>query len=325
MIRCLVFSKDRAMQLDAVLHSFFLNCLDSEKYAALHVIYKASNEFHAQQYGELSCLYPHVQFIEQKNFRRDLIQTIIPDKKGLLRSFLRDLLIGVGSFGFPVDSRADKVVRRFFDAPRIRILKMLLPKVEQETGLLFLVDDNIFVRNFFLADMVNALKRNPKAIGFSLRLGKNTQYCYIRQKKQSLPEFSFLLPNILKYTWANADLDFAYPLEISSSLYLTNFIAPVLMAMAFENPNDLEIKIATRSFIFRDHYPELLCFERSVAFCNPVNIVQTVYKNRAGKQVDLSIDHLAELFAQGKRINVGSFEGFVPESCHQEVELTFEN
>jgi hypothetical protein len=104
-----------------------------------------------------------------------------------------------------------------------------------------------------------------------------------------------------------------------------DFIAPILIATAFENPNDLEIRIATRSFIFSKSFPELMCFDQSVAFCNPANTVQKIYKNRSGKQTDLSVDHLAELFAQGKRINVESFKGFVPESCHQEVEPKFKN
>jgi hypothetical protein len=324
MIRCLVFSKDRAMQLDAVLRSFFLNCLDADKYAVFYVIYKASNKFHAQQYKQLAHTYPHVQFIEQSDFRQDVIKTIISDKGGLLKNSLRTLLAGIGSMGFPVTMRADKVARRFFDPPRMRILKMLLPRNEREIGVLFLVDDNIFIRKFHLADMLDALKKNPGAIGFSLRLGKNTRYCYMSRKKQALPEFNLFSPDILKYTWTNAELDFSYPLEVSSSLYLTDFIAPIIMASAFKTPSEMETRIATRSFLFTELHPELLCFEQSVTFCNPINLVQTVYRNRAGEQTGTSANDLAELFAQGKRISLKPFDGFIPEACHQEVKFTFE-
>ena len=37
----------------------------------------------------------------------------------------------------------------------------------------FMVDDNIFVKDFLLKDIIGALDRNPRAIGFSLRLGRN--------------------------------------------------------------------------------------------------------------------------------------------------------
>ncbi len=320
-----MFSKDRAMQLDAVLRSFFLNCLDAEEHAVIRVIYKVSNEHHAQQYKVLSRSYPHVQFVEQRNFRQDLLKNINFHPFGSLKSFLYNRLVEISSIGFPYDSRANIIMRRFLDAPKICILKMLLPKAGPESGVLFLVDDNIFVRKFLLANVIHALVKSPKTIGFSLRLGRNTQYCYSMRQHQSLPEFELFLPNILKYNWTGAEFDFAYPLEISSSLYLVSVIAPLLMASSFRNPNELEAKIADRSSIFINQYPELLCFDQSVAFCNPINIVQSVYENRAGEKAGLSADHLAELFMKGKRVNIRSFEGFTPNACHEEVELTFED
>lgn len=325
MILGLIFSKDRAMQLDAVLHSFFLNCLDAEKNAVIRVIYKVSNEFHAQQYNELIQLYPQVLFVEQKNFRRDLIENIISSQNRPPKRFLYNLLSGIGSVGFPVESHADAIMRRFLDAPKIFLLKMLLPKIQPDAGVLLLVDDNIFVRRFYLSDITNALLKTPKAIGFSLRLGRNTQYCYPMRQPQALPDFELVSPDVLKYNWTDSELEFSYPLEISSSLYLAAVIVPILMATSFRSPNELETKVATRRFNFQNQYPELLCFDQSVTFCNPINMVQSVYQNRAGEQVDLSIDHLAELFAKGKRVNIHSFDGFIPNACHQEVELTFED
>ena len=54
----------------------------------------------------------------------------------------------------------------------------------------FMVDDNIFVKDFLLKDIIEALNRNHRAIGFSLRLGRNTGYCYMQRRDQSLPPFS---------------------------------------------------------------------------------------------------------------------------------------
>src|SRR4030042_1966805 len=49
------------------------------------------------------------------------------------------------------------------------------------------------------------LQKHPYAIGFSLRLGKNTTYCYPLDKGQRLPEFQTIEQDILKYNWTNAE------------------------------------------------------------------------------------------------------------------------
>lgn len=324
LVQVIIFSRDRAMQLDAVLRSFFLHCQDAEE-SVIRVIYKADNQFHAQQYKILARSYPQVQFVEQRSFRQDLFNSFSFYQSDFPKKKLYNALVGISSLGFPSNSLADAVMRRFIDFPKINLLKMLLEGSNPRNGILFLVDDNIFVRNFCLIDMLNVLLENPKSIGFSLRLGRNIQYCYSLSRQQAVPVFISLSKEYLKYNWTTAELDFAYPLEISSSLYLMDVITPIIMSMWFENPNELEDKIAARTFMFQKQYPEMLCFDKSVAFCNPINKAQSVYKNRAGDNVNLSVDHLAELFAKGKRINIHSFSGFTPNACHQEVDLAFEN
>jgi len=322
-IKIIVFSKDRALQLDATLRSFFSHCQDGREDVSVHVIYKNSNELHAHQYKELSRLHPQVQFVQQKDFRWDLIQILAPSQINLVERIFHKLLAAIGSIGSSKNSRLEKVTRRFLDGPKIYALKLLLPKNKE--FVLFLVDDNIFVRNFFLADVVDHLIKTPKAIGFSLRLGKNTNYCYAMHRQQALPGFEPLSQSILAYDWTTAELDFAYPLEVSSSVYIANMLTPLLMSIQFRNPNELEAKISSRRFVFKKRYPKLLCFDQSVTFCNPVNVVQNIYNNRAGENVGLSAGYLAELFAQGKQVSIDRFNGFIPNACHQEIELSFED
>ncbi|HEY0733511.1 MAG TPA: DUF6065 family protein [Herpetosiphonaceae bacterium] len=124
----IVFSRDRAMQLDATLRSFFLHCQDADE-IALFVIYKATDRRHAEQYTQLAQMYAahgKVRFIEESDFRQDVLR----------------LLAARGPHGL-----ADQ--------------------------LLFLVDDNVFVRSFRLAEIRQALVEHPETIGFSLRLGAN--------------------------------------------------------------------------------------------------------------------------------------------------------
>ena len=77
------------------------------------------------------------------------------------------------------------------------------------------------------------------------------------------------------------------------------------------------------SRFFRSKRPLLACYQRSVTFCNPINLVQSIIPNRAGENIKYSADNLATMFEHGERIYVESFSGFIPESCHQEVELLF--
>jgi glycosyltransferase involved in cell wall biosynthesis len=65
----------------------------------------------------------------------------------------------------------------------------------------------------------------------------------------------------------------------------------------------------------------LLSYERSVAFCIPANLVQTVTKNRAGTRAGESPVALAAAFERGCRIDLSRYDDFPNTACHQEVEL----
>ncbi|MCL5990545.1 MAG: glycosyltransferase, partial [Bacteroidetes bacterium] len=190
--------------------------------------------------------------------------------------------------------------------------------------ILWLVDDNIFVRDFNLKELCEELKINRDALGLSLRLGKNTNYCYPLNKSQKLPKFINENSAILKYLWTIAEYDFAYPLEVSSSIYKVGDILPLLLKINFNNPNTLESELERNVDYFREYYPYLLCPQLSYTFCNPINKVQNVFlSNRSSNLNAYSPEKLAELFAEGYKIKVEHYSGYIPNACHQEVELLF--
>jgi tetratricopeptide (TPR) repeat protein len=188
---------------------------------------------------------------------------------------------------------------------------------------LFLVDDNIFVTDFHLPDVVGSLESHWDAIGFSLRLGRNNSYYYMLDREQRPPHFNKLGKNILKYDWTKAHYDFGFPLEVSSSVYRISDLWPVLVRTEFSNPNTLELMLAQNKDLYENLAGHLLCYDRSVAFCNPVNRVNTVCECRAGNEPAYSSDSLADLFEKGLRIDVKAYLDFIPNACHQEVELHF--
>ena len=323
-VQVLIFSRDRAMQLDAVLRSFYLHCQDSVQ-ARLHVIFRASNEKHTQQYKVLHLLYPEVIFIEEQNLHYDILRIFSQHLSNYsIKCFFRLLTTANFFYYYP---KGEMLLARSMRYILLRWRKKLLQKYLFESlggeYLLFLVDDNIFVRDFSLGRLVWALEEHPDALGVSLRLGTNIAYSYSNDRPLVFPEFIYLLNGMLKFNWVTSDGEFAYPLEISSSVFRAIDIVPLIAGLQFRNPNDLELQMANYAVRFGDKLPFLLSARQSLTFCNPINVVQTVVPNRSGQVFGFSGEHLAQLFDRGYRIQVEEYCGFVPESCHQEVELQF--
>ncbi|MBA4321093.1 MAG: hypothetical protein C0412_22105, partial [Flavobacterium sp.] len=74
-ISTIIFSFDRAMQLDAVLRSFYSHCTDHEL-VNMTVLYKVSDELHSSQYQKLQKEYPKVNFVLQSDFRSDVLKWV---------------------------------------------------------------------------------------------------------------------------------------------------------------------------------------------------------------------------------------------------------
>jgi hypothetical protein len=187
---------------------------------------------------------------------------------------------------------------------------------------LFLVDDAIFVREFRVADGVAILETNERVLGVSLRLGRNTTHCYPIDRSQALPAFRELPGGLLSWDWTTAEHDFGYPFEVSSSLYRSADLVPLLARLPFRNPNTLEGMMARSAHRYRAQRPELAAYPTSVAFCAPMNVVQVVSPNRAGTDPGQSPEALADLFDRGHRMDVDAYRGYTPSGCHEEVDLS---
>lgn len=265
----IIFSKDRAMQLDATLKSFELNCKDRSD-MDVKVLYTVSSRIHENQYDRLMEKYTHVQFVKEVLFKQQLLSS-----------------------------------------------------VEAYPFILFLVDDNIFVKPFFIKDIVSEVSEHHDALGFSLRLGKNIEYCYSMDVFLKKPDFTFVGKGFIKFDWTAAEYDFGYPLEVSSSVYRTNDLLSLLTDAEFSNPNTLEFQLASHSYSYASAQNCIISNETSIAFCNPINKVQQVYNNRAGTKASYTASELSQMFEQGYRIDVAKYAGFIPNACHQEVKLVF--
>ena len=265
----IIFSKNRAMQLDTCIKTLYKQCQDVDN-IDVSVLYATTSEAHEKSYDILVQEYPDISFIKENNFKEDLLE-IISDK----------------------------------------------------THVLFIVDDTVFIDEFYIADIIDALEysHNEYVLGASLRLGINTIYCYPLNKNQQPPELINGWFGLKKFDWTKAEYDFGYPLELSSSLYRLKDLCFLLENGCYNNPNELEYLLNINLGIFHKNY--LLCYENSVAFSNPVNKVQNINNNKFATEYSYGTEFLVDIFLDGFRIETTNFENFMPNGCHEETELLF--
>lgn len=289
----LIFSKNRPLQLDLLLNTFYLQC--EQPYSTDIVVVYNHDEEYEESYETL--------FREQEEKERHNI-----------------LFIN--------------------DQNYVSFKNSFIHKIKNYDYILFLVDDNIFTSRFSLTQIKDLLFYNPNFLGFSLRLGKNTDHCYAFNGIQKIPEsvehnfsinmdslnwlgqfFPKITYSVFSFNWKNSDLDFNYPLEISSSFYRMKDIYFLLKQSKYRNPNDLESQLYMNVWRFLNK-PNLFSYNKSVAFCAPMNRVQNVALANRYSQIDIySPESMLKMYENGFRIDPLRFNGFVSNGCHQEVLL----
>ena len=193
---------------------------------------------------------------------------------------------------------------------------------------LFICDDALWTRKFNLKEITAMLSDEKDVysgslIGFSFRLGTNTTNCFPVGKEQKVPEYIEKNEKYLLWDWTTAELDFAYPLEVSSSIFTTNKIMGILQGANYKNPNDLEWAFYTNLERYKNFLPYLMSFKSSVCFCNPINKVQTTNDNRVSEEYHYEPSVLLDLYHKGAWINVESLDGVVGNGAHMPFMYTF--
>jgi len=256
----LIFSKDRPIQLNALLESFYLNCKDD---IPLVVYYTCSNLYYCNSYKEIEMKYfnANIEFIEQKIFKIDLIKIL-------------------GSIGTEF--------------------------------IFFLVDDIIFKTKFSFKDYLN-LPNNYKYI-LSLRLGKNLNYCYTKQKTQKLPEFKSI-DKFISWSWQKGEHDWNYVFSVDGNIYCTKDILAMTKLIPFNAPNSYEANMNIFRYILGRK--KGLCYESSILVNLCINRVQNEIENIAG---NISIQELNKYWSEGLKIDVEYFQNINNKSAHIEID-----
>ncbi|MGH3009951.1 MAG: hypothetical protein ACRDLM_11180 [Gaiellaceae bacterium] len=183
-----------------------------------------------------------------------------------------------------------------------------------EERVVFHTDDDLFFRRPPAAPFV------PDGYAaFSLRLGRNTTYCYPLDRPQPLPSFA-IVDGVLGWDWRRAEHDFAYPLSVNGHIFRVQLLRRLLDGRRFRNPNELEHVLHQRRHLAP---PGLLAFAQSSVVSIPANLVNVGFANRAAHDGALSADALNARFLAGERLDLDRIDFSGVSSTHCELALAF--
>lgn len=178
-------------------------------------------------------------------------------------------------------------------------------------------DDDIIFSEFNkgLLRMFN----NPEVCCFSLRLGKNIDYCYSNNKPNKIKNYKED-GEFMYWDWKEEELDFAYPLSVVSHIFRTDFIKGLTDKISFKNPNTYEAELQT---LIDECAPKIASFKQSKMFGVPANSVNDSWTNRNGLQHNYSTESLIDMYLDGQIIDIKTIKPEEIHSAQQEVEYSF--
>lgn len=271
MIQIIVFSFNRALQLDALLASIQQHW--SKTTHQLAVLYNTSNDEFQSGYKILEKKYPQYQFIKETN--------------GKHRYPCKDYL----SF-----FNLKKLVRYKHCRYEKSNFRYLLTKTVAESAckqIMFLTDDSIFIREVVINDdILEWINQDPNQNSFSIRLGQS-----INTPQKQLPS---PIRNIINWDYSDYDKsnNWGYRFSVDGHIYSRQLILKLINNIIFNNPSTLEAHLHNYTYIHNllnkgktGTEPYLLSY--------PINMVQTIVNN---KSLGVSETLLNDYFLHGKHL-----------------------
>jgi len=270
MINIIIFSFNRALQLEALLVSIQRYWQKTDY--KLSVLYNTTGGDFQRGYDILQTDYPSYKFVKEthktEGYHFSDYLNVFNLKKLLKYPHMR------------------KQKSNFRD-----LLNDIISTSECDYTM-FLTDDSAFIRDVVLTkEDLEFIDKNPDVNQISLRLGKN-----ITERPASIPvkegkiEWDF-------HNYRNAR-SWGYNFSVDAHIYSTKLCTKLLSKVIFYNPTTLEDNICSyvKEYNLMDHgltyeYPYILSF--------PINMVQEIANNES---MGISIDDLNKYFLDGKRL-----------------------
>ena len=287
MITSIIFSKDRALQLDLTLKTIRKNfdlCGD------VIVIYKTSEQQHKESYENLKEEHSSVSFYEQSHsLFVDILATISGATSDYICLFTDDDMVYR-----KVEMSMDQLNNIFTVGASCFSLRLGANTVKRDYGDGVLRDDSIPRSDLFPPFMLWNRTGIPTGGYWSYPLSVDG--------------------HIFK---RNTMLEFCTELEVLNRHYSYKGL-PREKSCWSQTPNEFESKL--QRFWF-DLSPVMACFEHSCVVNSPNNRVQSHVENRSGDQFSYTSSALNHLYVSGKRLNVDKID-FSDIVCpHQEIDI----
>ncbi|GAF99113.1 unnamed protein product, partial [marine sediment metagenome] len=165
------FSKDRAMQLDAAIHSMRVHCKDLDLSGIKKVvIFKTTSEIHADQYAQLQCENQDFAFIEEQQVIQQILLIASPFK---FISFHCDDNIYIRDFAFIKVTQILSEIKKDSLGHSFRLGKNITYSYTRNSlepqPIFYNLDSETFVWNW--------IKMQPRGFGYPLELSASVYRC----------------------------------------------------------------------------------------------------------------------------------------------------
>lgn len=271
MIHIIIFSFNRAMQLEALLRSIRQHWSSTPH--KVSVLYNTTQETYQKGYEMLAAEYSHVEFIKE---------TSRPQ-----RYHLRDYFHPYNwlkLLRYPHVRRQKSNFRDLLNEPL---------RHSECSYTMFLTDDSAFFADVCLTkEQLAFIDENPSQNQISLRLGTDNV-----QKPESI-----VTSNDGTLRWQFDEhrdaLSWGYNFSVDAHIYSTALLRQLLTRIIYCNPTTLEAHI--NDYVQKTHRMNHgLAFERPVILSYPINMVQQIADNES---LGISEEGLNNKFLEGYRL-----------------------
>lgn len=281
---CVVFSMDRAMQLDALLGSYAENVTNL---APIHILYRATNEAHQDAYNDVF-----------KMYASRIVSIVVQEQRETFREQLLGILERIKSekMFFLVDD--DLFVEKFDLNDLVQLdTRYVIPSLRMGANL----------KECYTMQQLQPPPPFYRWCGVCDRVVES-DVCISEANRDDL----------LCWTWQQGMHDWAYPLSVDGHIFSTAEIVALAKHTEFHSPNTFEANLQQYDAFFKLRLG--VCYRKSRMVNIPCNKVQTDNANIYG---DIHQDELLAKWEQGLRIHYQSLYGMDNKSAHQEVVLNY--
>lgn len=184
----------------------------------------------------------------------------------------------------------------------------------------FFSDDNLWKDDFDSKTNVNfqAFEFDEQILCYTLRLHPRIKKCYPMGNIDTPPPKFNDEPYI--WNWQGLSGDWGYPCSIDGHIFRTGIVHSMIKLLPYKNVNQIEAFMSMQHNILKNHYPKMVCSNKSAIMNLPWNRVQT---NSPNINMDIDLNMLNEKYINGEIIDLDFYKGFDTISPHQEVEIKF--